>query len=92
MARRFSAYQTNGELFRKIEKNSLQLTMSEHIWRIIIEIVARLAEMLSLDPEELILELMSENYKLAKFIILITYGKRDRELAKLELLKYPTVR
>lgn len=68
VARRFSAYQTNGELFREIEKNSLQLTMSEHIWQIIIEIVVQMAEILSLDPEELILELVSENQKLAKFI------------------------
>lgn len=68
VARRFSAYQTNGELFREIEKDSLQLTMSEHIWRIITELVAEIAEILSLDPEELILELVSENHKLAKFI------------------------
>lgn len=68
VARRFSAYQTNGELFREIEKDSLQLTMSEHIWRIITELVTEIAEILSLDPEELILELVSENKRLTKFI------------------------
>lgn len=68
VARRFSAYQTTGELFREIEKDTLQLTMSEHIWQIIIKLVARIAEILNIDPEELILELVSENQRLAKFI------------------------
>ena len=68
VARRFSAYQTTGELFREIEKDTLQLTISEHIWQIIIELVAEIAQILNIDPEELILELVSENKKLAKFI------------------------
>lgn len=68
VARRFSAYQTTGELFREIEKDTLQLTISEHIWQIIIELVAEIAEILNIDPEELILELVSENQRLAKFI------------------------
>ncbi len=68
VARRFSAYQTNGELFRAIEKETLRLTVSEHIWQIIIELVVEIADILSLDPEELILEIVSENQRLAKFI------------------------
>ena len=68
VARRFSAYQTTGELFREIEKDTLQLTISEHIWQIIIELVAEIAEILNIDPEELILELVSDNQRLAKFI------------------------
>ncbi len=68
VARRFSAYQTTGGLFREIEKDTLQLTISEHIWQIIIELVAEIAEILNIDPEELILELVSENQRLAKFI------------------------
>lgn len=68
VARRFSAYQTNGELFRAVEKETLRLTVSEHIWQIIIELVVEIADILSLDPEELILEIVSENQRLAKFI------------------------
>lgn len=68
VARRFCCYQTNGELFRAIEKDTLRLTISEHIWQIIIEVVAELAAILNIDAEELMLELMSENQKLAKFI------------------------
>lgn len=48
------------------QKDTLQLTVSEHIWRIIIELVVEVAEILNLDPEELILELVSENQRLAK--------------------------
>ena len=68
VVRRFSAYQTNGELFRDIEKDTLQLTISEHIWQIIIELVVEIADILSIDPEDLILEIVSENQRLAKFI------------------------
>lgn len=41
VACRFSAYQTNGELFLVVEKNTLQLTVSEHIRQIIIEFGGR---------------------------------------------------
>lgn len=68
VARRFTDYQTSGELFRAIEKDTLQLTVSEHIWQIITELVVEIADILNLDPEELILELVSENQRLAKFI------------------------
>ncbi len=68
VARRFSAYQTNGELFRDIEKDTLQLTVSEHIWQIIIELLVEMADILSIDPEELVLEIVPENQRLAKFI------------------------
>ncbi len=44
VSRRFSAYQTNGEMFRQIEKDTLQLTISEYIWRIIIELNVEIAE------------------------------------------------
>jgi hypothetical protein len=55
-------------LFRAVEKETLQLTVSEHIWQIIIELVVEIADILSLAPEELILEIVSENQRLAKFI------------------------
>jgi hypothetical protein len=43
--------------------------VSEHIRQIIIELVVVMTEILSLDPEELILEIMSENQRLEKYII-----------------------
>jgi len=52
VARRFSAYQTNGELFRALEKDTLQLTVSEQIWQIIIGMMVEIAEILSVDPEK----------------------------------------
>ncbi len=67
VSRRFSAYQTNGEMFR-IEKDTLQLTISEHIWRIIIELVVEIAGILNIDPKALIFELVSGNNRLVKFI------------------------
>ncbi len=72
VARRFSAYQTSGELFRAIKKETFQLTVREHIRQIIISIVAEIAQM------------MYENQILAKVINLNPYCKRGKELAKVE--------
>lgn len=41
--------------------------MNEHIWQIIFELVVEIADILSLDPEELILEIVPENQRLVKF-------------------------
>lgn len=64
IAKRFSNYETLGELFRDTQKDSLQLTISEKIWVIIIELVSHLSEILNLDSETLMEKLFSENEQL----------------------------
>jgi hypothetical protein len=47
---------------------------------------------LGFDLEELILEIVSENQKIAKFINLKPYGKQGKELTKVEVVKYSSTR
>jgi hypothetical protein len=68
IAKRFSDYETLGELFRATQKDSLQLCISEKIWVIIIELVSHLSEILNLDSETLMENLFSENEQLTKYL------------------------
>lgn len=68
IAKRFSDYETIGELFRDSQKNSLQLCISEKIWLLIIELVSHLSEILNLDSEMIMENLFSENEQLTKYV------------------------
>ena len=68
IAKRFSDYETLGELFRATQKDSLQLCISEKIWLIIIELVSHLSEILNLDSETLMEKIFSENEQLTKYL------------------------
>jgi hypothetical protein len=68
VAKRFSDYETLGELFRATQKDSLQLSISEKIWMTIIEIVSHLSEILNLDSETLMENIFSDNEQLTKFL------------------------
>jgi hypothetical protein len=66
--KRFNDYETLGELFRATQKDALELTISEKIWLIIIEIATELSEILEIDTEMLMQKLFSENEKLTKYL------------------------
>ncbi len=66
--RRFADYESFGALFRQTNADTLQLTVNERIWKIMIEIVALLAEMLELDSEMLMGKLVTENERFEKIL------------------------
>jgi hypothetical protein len=68
VAKSFLDYESFGTLFRQANADVLQLTVAERIWKIIIEIVALLAEMLKLDSEWLMEKLVTENERLKKIL------------------------
>lgn len=69
VAKRFSDYESFGALFRQANADILQLTVAERIWKIMIEVVALLAEMLELDAEMLMEKLITENERFEKLLI-----------------------
>jgi hypothetical protein len=75
IAKRFTDYETLGELFRATQKDSLQLCISEKIWVIIIELVSHLSEILNLDSETLMENILSENEQLTKYLNLKTLSQ-----------------
>lgn len=68
VVKRFNAYETLGELFRAAQKDTLEITIAEQIWLIIIEIAAKLSEIFEIDTEVLMQKLFSENETLTKYI------------------------
>ncbi|MBK5209280.1 MAG: hypothetical protein JJE44_07225 [Flavobacteriaceae bacterium] len=68
VAKRFTAYESLGALFRNTKAETIQLTVTEKIWQIIIGIFASLAELLEIDTELLMEKLISDNEQLEKLI------------------------
>lgn len=68
VVKRFNDYETLGELFRAAQKDSLEITIAEQIWLIIIEIAAKLSEILDIDTEVLMQKIFAENETLTKYI------------------------
>jgi hypothetical protein len=68
VVKRFTDYETMGELFRRVQSDSLELTVNERIWQIITGIMTELSEIFETDTEMLMEKLFSENEKLTKLL------------------------
>lgn len=66
VAKRFASYESLGEMFRNTNAETIMLTVAEHIWLVIVEVLADLAEILEIDTELLIEKLIADNDKLIK--------------------------
>ena len=68
-ARRFSSYETIGGLFREVTRNSAELTITERIWGIIIDIVSEIAQCFEIEDEKIFETLLiNRSDKLQHFI------------------------
>ena len=63
--KRFMDYETIGELFRQVTQDSHELTISERIWQAILEFVAAITKVFSIDDEEVLDALVNESDELA---------------------------
>jgi hypothetical protein len=66
--KRFTDYETPGNLFRASQKDTLELKVAERIWLIITELIADLSEIFDIDVESLMEKLFSENEKISKYL------------------------
>ncbi|NCQ58844.1 MAG: hypothetical protein GW794_13550 [Flavobacteriales bacterium] len=55
-------------MFRNTKAETIQLTVAERIWQIIIDVLATLAELFEIDTEMLMEKLMSDNEKIEKLV------------------------
>ena len=69
MAERFERHETIGEMFREANADALELTISERVWLILLELI----EILEVDPEMLMEKLIAEKEELIKLINLKPY-------------------
>ena len=65
VVKRFMDYETIGELFRQVNLDSHELTISERIWQAILEFVAAITKVFSIDDEEVLDALVNESDELA---------------------------
>ena len=72
-ARRFSDYETIGGLFKDATKSSVELTLTERIWNIILEIVREIAECFNIEDEQILDMLVNRSDKLSHFIEIYQY-------------------
>lgn len=66
--RRFSFYETIGGLFREVTRNSVELTITERIWGMIIDIVNEIAQCFEIEDEKIFQTLINRSDKLKHFI------------------------
>ena len=67
-ARRFSDYETIGGLFKDAAMSSVELTLTERIWDMILEMVREIAECFNIEDEQILDMLVNRSDKLSHFV------------------------
>ena len=65
LVKRFNDYETIGGLFREVEKESIELTIAERIWQLIMETVISFATIFGLTDEEVLEVVVKQSDELA---------------------------
>jgi hypothetical protein len=68
VSKRFTEYESLGELFRGTNAETIQLTLAERIWQLIIEILVNLAELFEIETELLMEKILTDNERLTKLM------------------------
>ncbi len=68
VVKRFLDYESIGELFRGSKAETIQLTVSERIWKLIVEILTQIAEIFEIETELLMGKIISENQTITKLM------------------------
>ena len=65
--KRFEAYETLGALFREVTADTLELSVTDRIWELILDTILEIAEIISADASELLSAVIDVNPKFHKF-------------------------
>jgi hypothetical protein len=66
VAKRFTDYESLGEMFRNTKAETIQLTLAERLWQLIVVILADVAELIEIETESLMEKLISDNQRIKK--------------------------
>ncbi len=66
VVKRFSDYESLGELFRASKAETIELTVAEKVWLLIIQILTQIAEFFEIDLDLLMKKLLTDNQMLVK--------------------------
>ena len=61
--KRYESYETIGGLFREITQSSVELTVTEKIWGILMEVIQTIAEAFNFDQDEMMRAIINNNNK-----------------------------
>ncbi len=68
VAKRFTDYESIGELFRNTKAETIQLTVAEKIWKLIVDILTQLAEMFEIEIDLLTEKVIADNERFTKLV------------------------
>ena len=68
LAKRFTSYETIGGIFRDVQHSGMELSVTERIWGIILEMVKIMTEIFSIEEEEIFDAIINKSDNLAHFI------------------------
>ena len=66
--KRFESYETLGALFSQVTDDTLELSVSDKIWELIMDVILAIAELVSADASELLTAIVNENPKFHKLL------------------------
>ncbi len=70
LAKRFSDYETLGQLFRDTKQFVMELTICKRLWGFILEFISIIADIVDVDPDDLIERILAgdDNNKFVKLV------------------------
>ncbi len=68
LAKRFSCYETIGGIFKEVQRKTMELSVTDRIWGIILELVTIIAEIFSIEDEEIFDAMINRSDELAHFV------------------------
>ena len=72
--KRFESYETLGALFSQVTDDTLELSVSDKIWELIMDAILTIAETISADASELLTAVVNENPKFHALLLLYKYN------------------
>lgn len=76
-AKRLTSYETMGELFREVASQMTELTLSERIWMVIVELLQFVADLIDTDFASLIQSLMQKGDQQSKLMRIVNFSIAD---------------
>jgi hypothetical protein len=68
LAKRFTDYESMGEIFRQAKAETLSLTLAEKIWNYLVEVLQIIAEIFEIEMDEILKKLVEENQTIIKLL------------------------
>ncbi|MCX6225956.1 MAG: hypothetical protein NTV01_14590 [Bacteroidia bacterium] len=76
-AKRLNSYESMGDLFREVASQMTELTLSERIWAIIVELLQFVADLIDSDFASLVQSLMQKGDQQSKLMRIVNFSNAN---------------